>query len=190
MDVIFTRHARVWSGSGGRGQLVGVETLYTKMLSVAVYRIITPHCAPVLYAKRRGKEGTLLMRNPSTQETGVLEGSPQRVRATVYPPNPGAAVSHGKARIVVVTSSQLTRETPCGFCGLCAVFPSVFRRRWFFNKLQTQEVAPFVYFIRQTSSQPAERGSWIALWRRLHISPDLASCVIDATSGSHDTYLK
>ena len=68
MDVIFTRHARVWSGSGGRGQLVGVETLYTKMLSVAVYRIITPHCAPLLYAKRRGKEGTLLMRNPSTHK--------------------------------------------------------------------------------------------------------------------------
>ena len=63
----------MWSGSGGRGQLVGVETLYTKMLSVAVYRIITPHCAPLLYAKRRGKEGTLLMRNPSTQETGVLD---------------------------------------------------------------------------------------------------------------------
>ena len=60
----------------------------------------------------------------------------------------------------------------------------------FFNKLQTQEVAPFVYFIRQTSSQPAERGSWIAGAQAAHISPDLASCVIDATSGSHDTYLK
>ena len=128
--LLFTRHARVWSvvgvrwsGSGGWRR----DAIHHNAQCCSIPYIQTAHTVPPsLVCQKEGDRGNPAHAEPlNTQETGVLEGSPQRVRATVYPPNPGAAVSHGKARIVVVTSSQLTRETPCGLWIVCR-FPLCF----------------------------------------------------------------
>ena len=71
-----TPECGVWSGSGGRGQVVGVETLYTNAQCCSIPYIQTAHTVPPsLVCQKEGERGNpahaeVPQRNPSTQDRG------------------------------------------------------------------------------------------------------------------------